>query len=433
MKIYRNERIGNPELFTGRYNELKSLLKWVDLSKKYLARSTAIISRRKTGKSALMERLYNIVFHNNDGVIPFYYEIKEYDQWILNFSKDFFLHFIWQYIAFKTRNTEYLDSITEDYDSLIDIVKNEKLEFLIKHIEIIQKLIHNQDYYLLWNKVRDFPKFVASKQNETIIQLIDEFQYLNYYIYRDEACTRRFSDLAGSYFNTAEQTVAPMLISGSWIGWLLRDLAKMLHGRFRRDYFLGNMPDHEAVETVFKYSTMLQVPITNEVAQIMVDLTEGNPCYISALFYSSYPEKNFTCENGLRETLEYEVLNSNGEIKARWMEYLIYAFRELNGTDHSLSKKIVLYLCKHKDREVSRDEIKKVFQLNIPDNDLEIRMTALVESDIVNRGRSYYFYQGIGDHIFDKVFRGQYADEIEAFDPKDITNEYSSGNQNFMA
>ena len=275
MQIYLKEKIGKPELFTGRYNELNSLLKWVALSKEYLARSTAIISRRKTGKSALMQRLYNIVFHNNDGVIPFYYEIREFDQWIVNFSEDFFLHFIWQYIAFKSRNTEYLETIIEDYDTLIDVVKRHKLNFLIEHIEIIKKLIHDQKDYALWNKVRDFPKFVASKQNETIIQLIDEFQYLNHYIYRDESCTQRFSDLAGSYFHTAEHKTAPMLISGSWVGWLLRDIAKMLHGRFRKDFFLGNMPDHEAVETIFKYSSILKIPITNEVAQLMVDLTEG--------------------------------------------------------------------------------------------------------------------------------------------------------------
>ena len=53
-------------------------------------------------------------------------------------------------------------------------------------------------------------------------------------------------------------------------------------------------------------------------------------------------------------------------------------------------------------------------------------MTALVESDIINQGRSHYYYQGIRDHVFDSVFRGQYADEIETFDPMDITNEYKA-------
>ncbi|KPA18468.1 ATPase domain protein, prokaryote domain protein [Candidatus Magnetomorum sp. HK-1] len=424
MEIYLKEKIGNPELFTGRYKELKSLLKWTEMSKNQLARSTAMLSRRKTGKSALMHRLYNIVFNNNDGVVPFYYEIREFDQWIFNFSQDYFVNFIWQYIAFKSRNKRYLEPVRANYTTILETVKREKLDYLIEDIEMVKYLVDEKKDYELWNEVRDLPRHIASRQGESIIQMIDEFQYLNYYIYRDEYCTRRFKELAGSYFHTAEYKTAPLLISGSWVGWLMRDLAKMLPGRFRKDYFLGNMPDHEAAETIFKYSDLLDIPISNEIAQLMIDITGGNPCYISALFYSNYPKKDFTHEDGLRETLEFEILNDGGEIKTRWMEYLLYAFHTVNGTDHGLSKKIVLYLCKNKDREVTRDEIKKVFKLEIPDNDLEKKMTALVESDIINRGSSYSEFQGIGDHIFDKVFRGVYQKEIEAFDPKEITNEY---------
>jgi len=65
-------------------------------------------------------------------------------------------------------------------------------------------------------------------QDEILIQMIDEFQYLNRFIYRDEACTNLYVDLAGTYFHTAEYKTAPLLISGSWVGWLMRDLSKML-------------------------------------------------------------------------------------------------------------------------------------------------------------------------------------------------------------
>ncbi|ETR68467.1 MAG: hypothetical protein OMM_10500 [Candidatus Magnetoglobus multicellularis str. Araruama] len=67
MQIYLKEKIGKAELFSGRYKELKSLLNWVELAKNELARSEAMLSRRKTGKTAIMHRLYNILFHQNDG------------------------------------------------------------------------------------------------------------------------------------------------------------------------------------------------------------------------------------------------------------------------------------------------------------------------------------------------------------------------------
>ena len=49
MKIYLEEKIGNPDLFTGRTQELADLLEWIDRIKPRLSKSTAILSRRKTG------------------------------------------------------------------------------------------------------------------------------------------------------------------------------------------------------------------------------------------------------------------------------------------------------------------------------------------------------------------------------------------------
>ena len=79
MDYALNERIGKPELFTGRKAELTYFLKWIDEIKERKSQSTAMMARRKMGKTAIMERLFNITFHKNDGVIPFYYEIKEVD------------------------------------------------------------------------------------------------------------------------------------------------------------------------------------------------------------------------------------------------------------------------------------------------------------------------------------------------------------------
>ena len=134
MKMYLEERIGNPDLFTGRKKELNSLLKWVSQIKMKISKSKAIVSRRKTGKSALMEKLYNIIFEQNDQIVPFYIEIKETSKWIGAFAREFFFTFIRQYIAFHSKNTEYLD-LGDDYSILIEAAKKEKLNHLVKHIE----------------------------------------------------------------------------------------------------------------------------------------------------------------------------------------------------------------------------------------------------------------------------------------------------------
>ncbi len=134
MNIYLKEKIGNPDLFTGRKKELSFFLKWIEGTKKEISMSTAALSRRKTGKTALLQRLYNLTFEKNDGVIPFYYDVKEGKQWAVNFCNDFYLTFILQYIAFKSRNAHYLNLDAEQrerFATVIEIARQEGLEHLI--------------------------------------------------------------------------------------------------------------------------------------------------------------------------------------------------------------------------------------------------------------------------------------------------------------
>ncbi|MCP4109385.1 MAG: hypothetical protein GY749_28320 [Desulfobacteraceae bacterium] len=86
----------------------------------------------------------------------------------------------------------------------------------------------------------------------------------------------------------------------------------------------------------------------------------------------------------------------------------------------------MLYLCKNRHREVTRSELIKKLNLEMSDSDLEKKMEVLVKSDIINQGRSNSEYRGVNDNIFDKVFRGVYQKEIQAFDPKEITGEYKA-------
>jgi hypothetical protein len=76
---------------------------------------------------------------------------------------------------------------------------------------------------------------------------------------------------------------------------------------------------------------------------------------------------------------------------------------------------------------VSRQELIDTLGLtDMPEVELENKLRALVKSDVINQGSSLFFYQGVQDNIFDKVFRGVYADDIQMFDATAITNEYKA-------
>lgn len=421
MEYALKERIGKPELFTGRKKELAYFLKWIDDIKQEKSKSTALLARRKMGKSALMERLFNITFHRNDGVIPFYYEVKEGKKWVGDFCLDFFITFIYQYIAFKTRKTEYLNPMLEmDFQKVKAAAEEESLGYLNGLIEKVEYAFRQEQVDNLWQMVRDAPKALAYTQKEFIVQMVDEFQFLNSMIYWDKKKTNLADDLAAGYLSTAESKVAPLLVSGSWVGWLMSMLLLMLPSRFRYRH-LKNMPEDEAVEMIFKYSRFFDVPVTGETAFLIARLSEGSPFYISSIMRSQYEDKDLSGIDGLTETLGFETMDDQGEIKLTWMTYLAAAFQQVNDKN---AKNIVLYLCKHKDREVTRKELLDALQLDMTDSELEKKLKALVKADIINQGSTNFDYRGVQDNIFDKVFRGVYQKEIEHFEVGQLKKEY---------
>ncbi len=420
MQTYLKERIGNPELFTGRKKELAYFLDWIDRTKREVSQSTAILSRRKTGKTALLQRLYNLTFHKNDGVVPFYFEIRETSKWLRDFARDFFLSFVFQYIAFRSRDLKYFRYPKDNYSVAVKAAQDENLEHLLIFIENARFADENGHTDDLWDMARDTPRMVAECLDERVVQMIDEFQFINRFIFRDQLCKNCIKDLAGSYLHTCEYKNAPMLVTGSWVGWLTDDLNRLLPGRFLKDP-IRNLPEDESLEMIYKYSLIDKIPVSEKTVWLIAHLTEGNPFYISTLFRSKYPGKDLTTDEGVRKTLEFETLNIDANINATWMEYLDSAFSRINDAH---AKDMVLYLSKNRHRYVRRKELKEKLNLDITDTELEKKFRALYRADIIEE--EYGRYRGVQDNIFAKVFRRAYSDDIDNFVTEKAPNEYKA-------
>ncbi len=421
MKTYLKEKIGNPELFTGRKKEINYFLNWIEGIKREISMSTAILSRRKTGKTALMQRLYNLIFEKNMGVVPFYFEIEEENQWFGDLCENFFISYVCQYIAFKTRKPGYIPySGLYTLDDVAEIARGEGLDVLALRILGVRKLQEQGKTERMWTAVRETPRQIAEHEGEYAIQMIDEFQFVNRFVYWDREKTHRAKDFAGSWLHTCEYKNAPLLVSGSWVGWLMDDLSTMLPGRFQY-HFMENLPEEECVEMIFRYALLQDTPVTEETASLVARMTEGNPFYISAVFRSKYPDKDLATGEGVRKTLEFETLHKEGIIRGTWLEYINSAFPRIND---KYAKDIVLYLSRHRDRFMPRDELKKHLGLDMPDYELDKKMDALLKSDIIEEDR--FQYRGVQDNIFDKVFRSRYADDIDKFVTQEASDEYKA-------
>lgn len=238
----------------------------------------------------------------------------------------------------------------------------------------------------LWNLTRDMPRGLASHTDETIIQMIDEFQYINRFICRDKACTSPINDLAASYLHTAEYKQAPLLVSGSWVGWLMSDLNAYLPGRFQK-YFLEPLPEAEAVEVIYRYAALEDVPVSPDMVYLIAGLTEGNPFYISSLFRSYHLPQSFTTPESVLQTLEFETLHPSGDIRGTWLEYIDSAFPRINDR---YAKEIVLYLSQNRDKLLSRQALQKTLSLDMSDTDLRKKLKALLRSDIIEEHYARY-------------------------------------------
>ncbi len=336
-------------------------------------------------------------------------------------SEDFFLTFLYQYVAFKTRKPEYLSVNTvKSFENALEIIQNEKFDFLVNITNHVHKLVQEENMERLWDVVRDAPRKIAEYHDERVVQMIDEFQFLSRYIYMDKYRERQTEDFIGTYLHTCEYKNAPMLVSGSWVGWLMDDLNRLLPGRFMK-MPMSALPDDEAVEMTLNYSIIENIPVTEDTTLLIAELTEGNPFYISELMRSLYDCKDLTTEQGVRKTLEFETLDLDGQINSSWMEYIDAAFPKIN---EKHAKEIVLYLSKHRDRRVGHSELKKKLNIDMSDPELEKKLKALYRSDIIEE--DWGCYRGVRDNIFDKVFRRAYSDDIHHFVTKEATNEYKA-------
>ncbi|WP_186441717.1 hypothetical protein, partial [Desulfamplus magnetovallimortis] len=222
------ERIGEPDLLVGRENEFALFHKWIDKIPKRLSKSKVILARRKSGKTAFIQRLFNQLWSENGKVIPVFFEIGESKKWYPDFAVDYYCLFASQYISFMerqgslVRNTLSLNEIRQYGEA------NGK-HLLVRDVEAITHHMDNDSYDLVWKTAYTAPERIAAEYDQRFLVIIDEFQNITEYVYRDKACkTAKDETMAGSFHGVSESKIAPMLVTGSYVGWLVGILDKYL-------------------------------------------------------------------------------------------------------------------------------------------------------------------------------------------------------------
>ncbi len=148
------EEIGDPELFVGRKQEMAQLLEWAEGAKRRISLSTGILSRRKKGKTALLQRFFNILYTRNDPqLIPFYFRIPEERLPKPAFARSFYRRLLSQYFGFTTRTPAMVDQVLS-FDELNELAANDPYvaSDVRRMEEILETVVGKGEIARVWNE-----------------------------------------------------------------------------------------------------------------------------------------------------------------------------------------------------------------------------------------------------------------------------------------
>ncbi len=138
IEFAMEERVAEPENFIGRVEELTYLYHWATNIQRKISRSIAFLGRRKTGKSLMLERLYNILHSEHKGLIPFYYEFREGDRSSKEFYRDFVVRFYMQLVGYYTRDVRWIrEAVARKMDMNFETLVQRIDELSIPHKSLI--------------------------------------------------------------------------------------------------------------------------------------------------------------------------------------------------------------------------------------------------------------------------------------------------------
>ena len=406
------EQIGNTSLFVGRKKEFDYFLgDWYYYLQNNMAQSQAIVARRKKGKTAFLQRLFNILWSQEENrIVPFYYVIRDVMLTQSDFSKDFFSMFASCFLSFIEREVKYC-VLPLRFEELREPLK--KHDEFYRTYQAIRDYEKSENWGLMWSVASRAPFEIAARLGIKFVQIIDEFQNINAYIVDNHK--NIIDTMSGVYLEVAEKKEAPLIISGSEVHGLI-NIIRHLTGRFA-EYALGNLPEEEGKEAVRRYATATRTRIDETAVEKIWNLTQGDPLYIKALFTTRYNEtKDYTNEDNIITTYTEEI--TRGEIYKTWIEYIAKVFYEVNEKN---AKRLMLYLF-HAGEERTRAQMIKDLKLDMTDFELEKKLYQLIKADLISQGETNFDYKISKDITYEQVFRRIYQKEIDNFVP-DIRDE----------
>ncbi len=267
------------DIFTDREYWLDFLYNYHIHAIKKRGMSAAFLGLRRLGKTELFKRVYNMLFFNQDDVIPIFWTYEKKNLINPDFSKDYLENFLKQYFAFKNKD-KYEEFLDTRFSALLDygMEKGSKgIKTLIRRF--VNQMKEGNENSMLTMAI-EAPRTVTDYDEEPMIVLIDEFQE-GFSIYNSDG---KKANCIGSHQDAIDSRICPHIITGSTMTLILYDIVRKgpLFGRFSPVYIRG-MEEYFAKELVYKWCKRYEIEVCQEMASELAVRCGGNPFYIEAV------------------------------------------------------------------------------------------------------------------------------------------------------
>jgi hypothetical protein len=416
------EKIGEPNLFVGREQEFELFNNWIANIPKKLSKSKVILARRKSGKTVFVQRIFNQLWSADGNVIPFYFDFAESKIWFPDLAIKYYRVFASQYISFLERQIDLVNKPLS-----LEEIKNygitKSIKPLVDDVDALLKDMERGNFNLMWDTACEAPHRYAAVLDINFLVILDEFQNITKYVYRDEQCKGEPDEtLAGSYHSLSESKLAPMLVTGSYVAWLIQVINKYLEaGRLKITRMSPYLTKQAGLQAVYKYAVFYNQAINNKTAVEINELCMSDPFVIYCVIQSDYENKNLTTRKGVIDTVNYEFSDRDSEMSMTWNEYLVLTLDQVNDKN---AKNILLWLYKYNKRFWNPIQLKKEMKLALDVDDIYRQLIILSNAEIIERGTSDYQFKALEDGTLNLIIKNRFQEQILGIVP-DLKQDFA--------
>lgn len=419
--------------FVDRDYELDLFWDWaMKIPRKLAVGSWALVGRRRTGKTAILVRLFNRLFWEQDQVLPVYYSLARYagkqgtaeELTTIKFAWEAIRAYVQCYLAFVHRQPDILhlrEPTAEELQSVAAGLGDERmLEILERHqkwVETLKKWPYYSSSGLLGTAI-DGPRSLAQRWNMPTVVIIDEFQVLTD-VYDPLEDVRH--NITGNFQWAADTRWAPMLVSGSAVHTLSRHaLGGLLLGRFSQR-FIEPLEREHAVELVFRLGDLYRIQINEAMANLLWEKTGGYPYYIKQLMLSSWIRGELTDPMQLEEVLERELTERPGRLYQYFEEEFAKYSTQFN--EQGIARQVLYWATKRPGQWINPRQVAE--QLGTNPRTVDEVAQKLYESDLLDAAW-LSGYAGVKDPLLARYIEFRHQRDILELDEETIRKDWEA-------